>query len=134
MSVAFSGGSVIECRRKAVFIVNPEMSAAVFGRLKSNVVGLFGLGQFVRHSRPPIPCRKLRRPARAAYRVNHYRLRRQRRVWQPGQFYLALRRLCDSFKTSRVWYNRLAIFGSYNFGTTPGSPRTIALTGFAVAF
>ena len=30
--------------------------------------------------------------------------------------------------------DRLAIFGSYNFGTTPGSPRTIALTGFAVAF
>ncbi len=30
--------------------------------------------------------------------------------------------------------DRLAIFGSYNFGTTSGSPRTIALTGFAVAF
>ena len=30
--------------------------------------------------------------------------------------------------------DRLAIFGSYNFGTNPGSPRTIALTGFAVAF
>ena len=30
--------------------------------------------------------------------------------------------------------DRLAIFGSYNFGTTTGSPRTIALTGFAVAF
>ena len=30
--------------------------------------------------------------------------------------------------------DRLAIFGSYNFGTTSGSPHTIALTGFAVAF
>lgn len=30
--------------------------------------------------------------------------------------------------------NRLAIFGSYNFGLTPASPSTIALTGFAVAF
>jgi Putative MetA-pathway of phenol degradation len=30
--------------------------------------------------------------------------------------------------------NRLSIFGSYNFGTTTESPRTIALTGFAVAF
>jgi hypothetical protein len=30
--------------------------------------------------------------------------------------------------------DRLAIFGSYNFGTTPGAPKTIALTGFAVAF
>jgi len=30
--------------------------------------------------------------------------------------------------------DRLAIFGSYNFGLTPGSPRTVALTGFAVAF
>jgi len=30
--------------------------------------------------------------------------------------------------------DRLAIFGSYNFGLTPASPRTIALTGFAVAF
>ncbi len=30
--------------------------------------------------------------------------------------------------------DRFAIFGSYNFGTTTGSPRTIALTGFAVAF
>jgi len=30
--------------------------------------------------------------------------------------------------------NRLAIFGSYNFGVTPASPRTIALLGFAVAF
>jgi hypothetical protein len=30
--------------------------------------------------------------------------------------------------------DRLAIFGSYNFGTTSGSPKTIALTGFAVAF
>ncbi len=30
--------------------------------------------------------------------------------------------------------DRLAIFGSYNFGMTPGSPSTIALSGFAVAF
>jgi hypothetical protein len=30
--------------------------------------------------------------------------------------------------------DRLAIFGSYNFGLTPASPHTIALTGFAVAF
>ena len=30
--------------------------------------------------------------------------------------------------------DRLAVFGSYNFGTTTGSPHTIALTGFAVAF
>ena len=30
--------------------------------------------------------------------------------------------------------DRLAVFGSYNFGTTTGSPKTIALTGFAVAF
>jgi hypothetical protein len=30
--------------------------------------------------------------------------------------------------------NRLAIFGSYNFGTTPGSPGTVALTGVALAF
>jgi Putative MetA-pathway of phenol degradation len=30
--------------------------------------------------------------------------------------------------------DRLAVFGSYNFGLTPASPRTIALTGFAVAF
>jgi hypothetical protein len=30
--------------------------------------------------------------------------------------------------------DRLAIFGSYNFGTNPASPRTIALLGFAVAF
>ena len=30
--------------------------------------------------------------------------------------------------------NRLAIFGSYNFGVTPASPKTIALLGFAVAF
>jgi hypothetical protein len=30
--------------------------------------------------------------------------------------------------------NRFAIFGSYNFGLTPASPRTIALLGFAVAF
>jgi hypothetical protein len=30
--------------------------------------------------------------------------------------------------------DQFAIFGSYNFGTTPGSPHTIALMGFAVAF
>jgi hypothetical protein len=30
--------------------------------------------------------------------------------------------------------DRLAVFGSYNFGVTPASPRTIALLGFAVAF
>jgi hypothetical protein len=30
--------------------------------------------------------------------------------------------------------NRLAIYGSYNFGLNPASPRTIALLGFAVAF
>jgi hypothetical protein len=30
--------------------------------------------------------------------------------------------------------DRLAVFGSYNFGTTPASPATIALMGFAVAF
>jgi hypothetical protein len=30
--------------------------------------------------------------------------------------------------------DRLAIFGSYNFGVTPDSPRTLALMGFAVAF
>jgi hypothetical protein len=30
--------------------------------------------------------------------------------------------------------NRLAIFGSYNFGLTPASPRTLALMGGAVAF
>ena len=30
--------------------------------------------------------------------------------------------------------DRLAIFGSYNFGLTPASPRTLALLGFALAF
>ena len=30
--------------------------------------------------------------------------------------------------------DRFAIFGSYNFGVTPASPKTIALLGFAVAF
>jgi hypothetical protein len=30
--------------------------------------------------------------------------------------------------------DRLAIFGSYNFGLTKFSPTTIALLGFAVAF
>jgi hypothetical protein len=30
--------------------------------------------------------------------------------------------------------DRLAIFGSYNFGITPAAPRTIALMGFALAF
>jgi hypothetical protein len=30
--------------------------------------------------------------------------------------------------------DRLAVFGSYNLGVTSSSPRTIALTGFAVAF
>ncbi len=30
--------------------------------------------------------------------------------------------------------DRLAIFGSYNFGVTPASPKTIALLGFAVGF
>ena len=30
--------------------------------------------------------------------------------------------------------DRLAIFGSYNFGVTPASPKTIALLGFAMAF
>jgi hypothetical protein len=30
--------------------------------------------------------------------------------------------------------DRLAVFGSYNLGVTPSSPRTIALAGFAVAF
>jgi hypothetical protein len=30
--------------------------------------------------------------------------------------------------------DRFAIFGSYNFGLTRGSPRTIALLGGAVAF
>jgi hypothetical protein len=30
--------------------------------------------------------------------------------------------------------DRLAVFGSYNLGVTPSSPRTVALTGFAVAF
>src|SRR5262249_15224236 len=30
--------------------------------------------------------------------------------------------------------DRLAVFGSYNFGLTSASPRTIALMGFAVAF
>jgi len=34
----------------------------------------------------------------------------------------------------RTVNDRLAIFGSYKFGTTPGSPKAIALTGFAVAF
>jgi hypothetical protein len=34
----------------------------------------------------------------------------------------------------RTVNDRLAIFGSYNFGVTPSSPRTIALLGFAVAF
>ncbi len=29
---------------------------------------------------------------------------------------------------------RLAVFGSYNFGVTPASPRTIAFLGFAMAF
>jgi hypothetical protein len=34
-----------------------------------------------------------------------------------------------------VWTvnDRFAIFGSYNFGLTPASPHTIALTGFVVA-
>ncbi len=30
--------------------------------------------------------------------------------------------------------DRISVFGSYNFGTTTGSPREIALLGFAVAF
>jgi hypothetical protein len=30
--------------------------------------------------------------------------------------------------------DRLAVFGSYNFGVTPDSPQTIALFGFALAF
>ena len=30
--------------------------------------------------------------------------------------------------------DRFAVFGSYNFGTTGGSPHTIALMGFALAF
>jgi hypothetical protein len=30
--------------------------------------------------------------------------------------------------------DRLAIFGSYNLGVTPASPRTLALMGFAVAY
>ena len=30
--------------------------------------------------------------------------------------------------------DRLAVFGSYNFGVTSSSPKTIALLGFAVAF
>jgi hypothetical protein len=30
--------------------------------------------------------------------------------------------------------DRLAIFGSYNFGVTPASPKTIALLGFAWPF
>ncbi|HEY2156815.1 MAG TPA: hypothetical protein VGH33_14385, partial [Isosphaeraceae bacterium] len=30
--------------------------------------------------------------------------------------------------------DRISVFGSYNFGTTTGSPSHIALTGFAVAF
>jgi hypothetical protein len=29
--------------------------------------------------------------------------------------------------------DRLALFGSYNFGVTDAAPRTIALMGFAVA-
>jgi hypothetical protein len=35
-----------------------------------------------------------------------------------------------------VWSvnNRLAIFGSYNFGLTADSPRNLAFMGFAVAF
>jgi hypothetical protein len=33
----------------------------------------------------------------------------------------------------RTFTDRFAVFGSFNFGTTPGSPRTIALLGFAVA-
>jgi hypothetical protein len=35
-----------------------------------------------------------------------------------------------------IWMvnDRLAIFGSYNFGLTPATPRTIALTGSAHAF
>ena len=34
----------------------------------------------------------------------------------------------------RTVNDRLAVFGSYNFGVTPSSPKTIALLGFAVAF
>jgi hypothetical protein len=34
----------------------------------------------------------------------------------------------------KTFNDRFAVFGSYNFGTTPHSPRTIALLGFAVAF
>jgi hypothetical protein len=30
--------------------------------------------------------------------------------------------------------DRLAIYGSYNFGVTSASPKTIALLGFALAF
>jgi hypothetical protein len=30
--------------------------------------------------------------------------------------------------------DRLAVFGSYNFGLTKFSPTTLALLGFAVAF
>ena len=33
----------------------------------------------------------------------------------------------------RTFTNRFAVFGSFNFGTTPTSPRFIALLGFAVA-
>jgi hypothetical protein len=38
--------------------------------------------------------------------------------------------------TGGIWTvnDRLAVFGSYNFGVTPAAPRTIALTGFAIAF
>ncbi len=38
--------------------------------------------------------------------------------------------------TGAIWTvnDRVAIFGSYNFGVTPASPHTIGLLGFAVAF
>jgi hypothetical protein len=36
-----------------------------------------------------------------------------------------------AIRTVNDW---LAIFGSYNCGTTPNSPRMIALLGFALAF
>lgn len=38
------------------------------------------------------------------------------------------------FGAIRTVNDRLAVFGSYNFGVTPASPKTIALFGFALAF
>jgi hypothetical protein len=55
------------------------------------------------------------------------------RLWPAWPFF---RRILIGNGTERGWTVRdwVAVFGSYNFGITPGAPRTIALMGFALAF